>query len=229
MEWLQRFKRDVGILPPDSNTGLGVDKLPWSLSAGGTGFAPPYVAPNPNAIVAPLDSTQRVLCREGSEEFEPDAVAAKRFLQTFTKRYEAPAKVFCSRELENGLSAYVKREVQKTGVFPTDEQLRGRARDIMGMQSTAADDANLLAQFKNVVQKNSLTSPITTATGGAAPNHSQPPCLEATDCMISETPDQEGIFMSDMDLNFTEQELDDLVRRSSETFATSGLTSPGFF
>lgn len=225
MEWLQRFKRDAGILPPDSNTGLSMDKLPWSLSAGGTGFAPPYVAPNPNAVFAPLDSNPKIVCREGSKEFEPDAGTANRFLQTFTKRYEAPAKVFCSRELENGLSAYVKREVQKTGVFPTDEQLRVRARDIMGMQSTPADDANLLAQFKSVVQQDSLTSPITTATGGAVPPQTQQPCLAATNCMISEAPDQEGIFMADMDLNFTEQELDDLVRRSTGGFAASGLTN----
>lgn len=228
MEWLQRFKRDAGILSPDSNTGLGMDKLPWSLSAGGTGFAPPYVAPNPNAVFAPLDSNPKFVCREGSKEFEPDVETANRFLQTFTKRYEAPAKVFCSRELENGLSAYVKREMQKTGVFPTDEQLRLRARDIMGMQSTPADDANLLAQFKSVVQQDSLTSPITTDTGGAVLSQSQQPCLAATDCMISETPDQEGIFMADMDLNFTEQELDDLVRRSTEGFAASGLTNPNF-
>lgn len=205
-----------------------MDKLPWSASAGGTGFAPPFVAPNPNAAFAPLDSNPKVFCLEGSKEFEPDAATANRFLQTFTKRYEAPAKVFCSRELENGLSAYVKREVQKTGVFPTDRQLQARARDIMGMQSTSADDANLLAQFKSVVQQNSLTSPITTSTGGAVPRHSQQPCRTTTDCMISESPDQEGIFMADMDLNFTEQELDDLVRKSSESLAANGLASPYF-
>ncbi|KAI0390388.1 hypothetical protein F5Y17DRAFT_67565 [Xylariaceae sp. FL0594] len=148
-EWLQRFKIDAGILPPGSGSGLDVRGVSWSVKEGGTGFAPPYVAPNPTATIEPLQGKPQIYIRDESKPFESDASTANHFLRTFTQRYPAPAKVFCSRELENGLTEYVKRELQVTGgVFPSDGQLRKRARDIMSMQKTACDDPFLLEKFK---------------------------------------------------------------------------------
>jgi hypothetical protein len=62
-------------------------------------------------------------------------------------RYQAPASVFCSRELENGLNAYVEDCIMSR-VIPTDDDLRARAREILGIDHTAADEPKLLASFK---------------------------------------------------------------------------------
>ncbi|KAI1811370.1 hypothetical protein GGS20DRAFT_111871 [Poronia punctata] len=151
-EWLQRFKIDAGILPPGSGPGLDIRAVAWTVKEGGTGFAPPYVSPNPSATIERLDGNPQILIRDEVRPFESDADTANHFLQTFTRRYPAPAKIFCSRELENGLTEYVKREVQTTGVFPDDDRLRERARNIMGMQRTACDDPVLLEKFKASLQ-----------------------------------------------------------------------------
>ncbi|KAI1807241.1 hypothetical protein F4811DRAFT_43070 [Daldinia bambusicola] len=151
-EWLQRFKRDVGILPADSGPGLGNPKdAAWAPSSGGTGFAPPYVSPNPAATIEPLNANPTIVLRD-ARPFEPAASTANRFLRSFTRRYPAPAKVFCSRELETGLTEYVRRELRRTGVFPDDDRLRERARQIMAMQKTSCDDPVLLERFKASVQ-----------------------------------------------------------------------------
>jgi hypothetical protein len=51
----------------------------------------------------------------------------------------------------------VKRELQVTGgVFPSDGQLRERARDIMSMQRTACDDPILLEKFKASLREGGL-------------------------------------------------------------------------
>lgn len=150
-EWLQRFKRDAGILQT-AGPGLTQDVLQWNVTDGGTGFAPPYVCLSPQVTLEPLQENPKIFCREESKPFEPDAATANRYLKTLNQRYAAPAKVFCSRELESGLTEYVKREVSKTGVLPSDDELRDRARQIMSMQKTAADDPTLLEKFKAAIQ-----------------------------------------------------------------------------
>lgn len=126
--------------------------LQWNVTDGGTGFAPPYVCLSPQVTLEPLQENPKIFCREESKPFEPDAATANRYLKTLNQRYAAPAKVFCSRELESGLTEYVKREVSKTGVLPSDDELRERARQIMSMQKTAADDPTLLEKFKAAIQ-----------------------------------------------------------------------------
>lgn len=150
-EWLIRFKRDTGILQ-SPGPGLTQDVVQWKVADGGTGFAPPYVCLSPQVTLEPLQENPKIFCREESKPFEPDAATANRFLKTLNQRYAVPAKVFCSRELENGLTEYVKREMTKTGVLPTDDELRDRARQIMSMQKTAADDPILLEKFKTAMQ-----------------------------------------------------------------------------
>lgn len=151
-EWLQRFKRDAGILQAESGPGLLHHNVQWNITDGGTGFAPPYVCLSPQVTLEPLKENPVVYCRENSKPFAPTAATANRFLQSLNQRYALPAKVFCSRELENGLTEYVKREAGKTGVMPSDDQLRERAKLIMGMQTTAADDSILLKKFKDSIE-----------------------------------------------------------------------------
>jgi hypothetical protein len=62
-------------------------------------------------------------------------------------RYQAPASVFCSRELENGLNIYVE-DCITNHMIPTDDDLRARACQILGVDHTAADEPKLLERFK---------------------------------------------------------------------------------
>ncbi|KAI5868379.1 hypothetical protein GGS23DRAFT_26578 [Durotheca rogersii] len=247
-EWLQRFKRDAGILPAESGPGLGMDAVSWALSQGGTGFAPPYVAPNPAAQMEPFAAAPAVFLREGARRrFAPAASTANRFLRSFTQRYPAPAKVFCSRELENGLTAYVRREVAVGGAaaFPDDDQLRDRARQIMAMQRTACDDPVLLERFKAAVRESlgapeaaaaaagtdgsalrlgtsappfasSLTASLASATAATATAHAPDPLL-ASDPFLAPDPllTSDPMLLEpdvDLDLNLTEQEMNDILR-----------------
>jgi hypothetical protein len=197
------------------------------VKEGGTGFAPPYVSPNPTATIEPLHGNPQIYLRDEVKPFESDASTANHFLQTFTRRYPAPAKIFCSRELENGLTEYVKRELQKTGSFPSDAQLQERARDIMGMQKTACDDPLLLGKFKAALQGNTLVQQVPT---GASFDLDFPTTLPASmpttsglstrlgSSMPTLDPALSGSGMDslradmDIDLNFTEQELNDILQ-----------------
>ncbi|KAI0419204.1 hypothetical protein F5X98DRAFT_335534 [Xylaria grammica] len=228
-EWLQRFKIDAGILPPQSGPGLGVRSVAWNLKDGGTGFEPPYVALNPAAMIEPLHGNPQICLSDGTRPFEPEASTANHYLRTFAQRYPAPAKIFCSRELENGLKEYVKRELQKTSVFPSDAQLQARARDIVGMQKTPCDDPILLGKFKAALQGNlpaqqqqpaptdgnfaldfTATVPASMPTTSAlsAGLASSMPAVDPT--LSMPTTDTWSTEM-DLDLNFTEQELNDLL------------------
>ncbi|RYP26272.1 hypothetical protein DL767_008122 [Monosporascus sp. MG133] len=178
-EWLLRFKRDVGLLPKDSGPGLS-ETDGWHPREGGTGFAPPYVYPNPQSTIEPLRAAPKITLggvggdKNGEDEeaatatttappfqFEPDAATATHFLQHLTRRYPAPAKVFCSRELESGLAEYVRRELHRSGgVFPSDEDMRERARQILGMEKTPCDDPVLLGKFKAAIQGTAVAVPV---------------------------------------------------------------------
>ncbi|CAK7266777.1 hypothetical protein SEPCBS119000_002203 [Sporothrix epigloea] len=178
-EWLMRFKRDVGILPADGGPGLTVDSPSWSLSQGGTGFAPPYCFPK--AQLAPLPSLPSTNSGEATggescsasggcpmasamqippamhgSRYGPAPEMANKYLQTFTTRYAKPATVFCSRELENGLTEYVQTfAALNSNLFPSDEAIRARACEILGctpQHGTPADDQVLLDKFKDMVR-----------------------------------------------------------------------------
>ncbi|KAH7031399.1 uncharacterized protein B0I36DRAFT_363090 [Microdochium trichocladiopsis] len=153
VEWLQRFKREVGLLPADSGPGLTPITPDWTVPRGGTGFAPPYIYPNPAAVITAGPETSNVIMREEAKRFPTNAATTSRYIETFTQRYGPPAKIFCSRELESGLSEFVRREVSRSGHMPSDAALRKRACDIMGMQRTSCDDPVLLAKFKETMQQ----------------------------------------------------------------------------
>ncbi|KAI1416888.1 hypothetical protein F5Y13DRAFT_153262 [Hypoxylon sp. FL1857] len=232
-EWLQRFKRDVGILPTDSGPGLGTNDLPWAPTEGGTGFAPPYVAPNPTAAIEPLDADPTIFLRDDAKPFEPAASTATRFLRNLARRYPAPAKVFCSRELESGLTEYVRREVGRTGAFPSDDSLRERARQIMAMQKTSCDDPVLLERFKAAVKGTGLPDALDTVpeagplTPGAAADIAT---VTGTSTTVGEVSDPSLMALSaemDVDFHFTEQEMNDLLQDMSPDFGGGALLDPG--
>jgi len=72
---------------------------------------------------------------------------AGEFVKSMANRYKAPAQIFCSRELENKLHDMLIQGMA-TGILPTDEQLRAKAREILGVEKTAADDDQLLEKLK---------------------------------------------------------------------------------
>ncbi|ORY58101.1 uncharacterized protein BCR38DRAFT_353751 [Pseudomassariella vexata] len=239
VEWLQRFKRDVGILPPDSGPGLPTETIQWPASTGGTGFAPPYVAPNPKVTLEPFNAKPKVFCRENAKQFEPEPATVNRLLQSFQQRYMAPAKVFCSRELETGLTEYVKREMRKSssssgggvsGGLPSDDQMRERAREIMGMQKTPCDDPVLLARFKEAfLQGNSELGLESTTTAGMGGIASSTPVRASKSADVgsgldmslpSGNSDQPMLFAMEDDLTFTDQEMGDVLQRANSGFGT---------
>ncbi|EFX03246.1 homeobox and c2h2 transcription factor [Grosmannia clavigera kw1407] len=173
-EWLMRFKRDSGILPTSSGPGLMVESQAWNVKQGGTGFAPPYCFPNmpmapfktpPGAENSSGDSDHKMIVLQLQDgdvhrgvQYELASSAANKFLQSFKTRYAKPATVFCSRELENGLTYFVHTAVHNGDTFPDDMALRNKAREILGCSSssgiTPADDGVLLAKFKEMMRTN---------------------------------------------------------------------------
>lgn len=246
-EWLQRFKRDSGILPSDSGPGLRANDVSWAPSEGGTGFAPPYTSPNPASTIEPLSSSPTIFISNiSTKPFESSAGTANRFLQTFTRRYPAPAKVFCSRELEGGLTEYVKRELRRTGgVFPSDEALRERGRQIMAMQRTSCDDPVLLERFKaNVRAAATLDEPLTTVpevglgTGlgdglGVSSGPLTPGVAADLATVAGGTCDagaDPALALSgdmDVDFHFTEAEMNDLLNEVSPDLGGGASLDPG--
>ena len=163
-EWLLRFKRDVGII----KEGPGLPLVnPWAVKEGGSGFAPPYTyfkdtaAPQYNG-----DEVVQVPVGPAGRQFETSTSAANRYLQTISSRYPRPGRVFCARELEEGLRTFVQFEVKNRGQFPDDDALRRRGRDILGTQDTAADDQVLLGKFKKLMQEELSGSSSTSSTAG---------------------------------------------------------------
>ncbi|KAG5813946.1 hypothetical protein H9Q71_003487 [Fusarium xylarioides] len=172
-EWLLRFKRDVGILP--SGPGLSLNTNAWNIANGGTGFAPPYAFPNkrmlhatssmpasfdgPSATHGSIMTDSSATNSQGFEKveifignnatpFETNQALLDGYIETFSSRYDRPATVFCSRELENGLVDFVDAEITRGAGFPSDEALKLRGREILGTEKTSADDPSLLEKFK---------------------------------------------------------------------------------
>ncbi|RFU75198.1 homeo [Trichoderma arundinaceum] len=128
-EWLARFKRDAGLIS-DGERGLAPvgPPRPWRVKDGGTGFQPPFLKPKAGKQIG----------------FTEDASV---YIDNLPYSYQFPASVFCSRELEEGLNIYIEECILALYV-PTDDDLRAKAREILGVEHTAADDEKLLNAFK---------------------------------------------------------------------------------
>lgn len=134
----------MGLVSEDNGPGLLLTHNgPWRYEQGGTGFSPPYVHPRE----PPTEFKDDVVVQVDNREYDIKAKTATAFLKSMGVRYQKPAAVFCSRELENGLNAFVK-EITDVGLFPTDDMLRTKAREIMKTDITPADDPVLLEKFK---------------------------------------------------------------------------------
>ncbi|CAD6445734.1 483e574b-060e-4d69-a6b5-c9bd24553dc6 [Sclerotinia trifoliorum] len=148
-EWLMRFKRDAGLSPQESGPGLPTANVSWRVSSGGSGFYPPYLNPGKNLKACDSAEIEVNLAKiDGSEKMvRLRGETANVYIKGLKKRYKMPAHVFCSRELEEALFDLVKTE-KEHGRVPTDGLLRARARDVLNVPNTAADDQELLEKFK---------------------------------------------------------------------------------
>lgn len=147
-EWLERFKVDAGI----STNGPGLPDVDgWNVKQGGLGLAPPYAFPKGGPPTTKAGGTRMAGSGAGGTPFAGSPKAADRYVSSISQRYPLPAKVFCARELEEGLIELVKHKAQ-CGGFPTDEELKERGRVILGLQRTSAEVPALLEKFKKMME-----------------------------------------------------------------------------
>jgi hypothetical protein len=110
-----------------------------------TGFSPPYLNPKPPLALY----VEAVPVKMDDKIYTVKAKTAGKFLQSMQERWQKPAAIFSSRDLEDGLGAFVQAEMAQ-GAIPTDEALRAKAREILSVNETAADDVLLLEKFKSL-------------------------------------------------------------------------------
>lgn len=144
-EWLIRFKRDVGLASPSLGPGLPISHPSWRIAYGGTGFAPPFLMPQ--VLPPPEKFSSDIPVTMDHKTYNIKAKTAQKFVKGLTERWQKPAQVFCSRDLESKLSEYLQAELA-AGHLPSDDELRAKARSVLGMEKTAADDVELLMKFK---------------------------------------------------------------------------------
>ncbi len=130
--------------------------------------------------------------------FNVKAITAAKFLESMPQRWQKPATVFCSRDLENGLNEFVKVEMEK-GSVPSDDALRAKAREILGMERTSADEVELLKKFKAMHGIPSITTQ--SSVSESVPTFD--------DVMLVEIDQELGI--SDMDLSGLEMPIDRIL------------------
>jgi hypothetical protein len=118
----------------------------WQVKQGGSGFSPPYICPP----AAPTQFIEDVPVTAHHKVYNIKASTAQKFLKSMPQRYQQPAKIFCSRELETKLIDFVRSELA-AGRCPSDETLRAEARQILGTEQTAADEMQLLQKFKEMM------------------------------------------------------------------------------
>jgi len=145
------------------------------------------------------------------------AKTAQKFVKGLSsQRWQKPAQVFCSRDLESNLSAFVQAELA-AGHCPSDDELRAKARAILGMDQTAADDVELLRKFKAL-------HGITSASIGHL-GDSMPLALMNDDSFLAEFDHElQGMDLSTVDFSGSNSH-----SNSNSNSGSSGSGSPEFF
>ncbi|KAM0252282.1 hypothetical protein ACHAP5_001268 [Fusarium lateritium] len=214
-EWLQRFKRDAGILKTDG-PGLPIADG-WALESGGSGFAPPYACPK--ASLGPFPADAQVPMGQGAKSLP--AVIANSYIEKLTSEAARPAEVFCSRELERGLISYVEDHVACKGSMPSDAMLQTRARRILDAHNTPADDIDLLTKFKDMVAKR---VPHTAPTRDALVN--APAIPSNMDLNLSD--EDVNNILQDMNFEFDAQDFEGVTMEGLQDTGGVSLDMTGF-
>lgn len=170
------------------------------------------MCPGPNTEVTPFTESDTVVIslRSGTKPFETEASTANKFLQSLSTR-SPPAVVFCSRELEHVLTEFVTAEVTSASLgliaepFPSDDAMRAKAREVLGVQTTAADDHVLLEKFKSMMKEKLGLKQAETAqqeTAPAAAEMQQPAAVLPLDMEVTLTDGELTDILHDMDFDF---------------------------
>ena len=146
-EWLRRFKRDIGLLTDPSLPGLPPNSA-WSTPTSCPNPSPPHtITPTVNLPTpTPFPILGSAATAQGPTPSPTDT--------TKTPPSTTQA-VFCSQALERGLSEYVTTSVLQGSGFPSDSQLRERARQVLGQERTVLDqdgDGVLVGRFREVMR-----------------------------------------------------------------------------
>jgi len=191
--------------------------------------------PNPNVPIASVKDDCVTITNEGGKSIQAEGSTATKYLQAFTTRHQPPATVFCARELEAGLVAFVENEA---ALLDDDEAIRSKARDILKTPRTAADDPVLLEKFKSMMRER-----LSLAGSSGIQTQTQPQPLVGqnqgthgeTQMSGMVTPGMELLmpsgmdfpFSSDIDLTMTDGELNDILQEIDFDFGDmSELPSP---
>lgn len=212
--------------------------MAWNIHQGGSGFAPPYALPSAQNAVAlsltspPPSSTSHqttdqlpvvVRAGEASKTFDTRPATAEKYvrsLATGRRGLPPPAVVFCSRELENGLAGYIASEMSGFGGrFPSDEELRGKAREILGTAGTAADNPVLLGKFKEMMRER-LGVTTGEAEGGGRSSQGEVGGGTATTTAAAEG--QLVNMALDLDLALTDGQITDMLQDMEFEFGDVG-------
>lgn len=117
------------------------------MKDGGTGFHPPFVKPKAGKHIEFSEDTFAYI---DNRPYTVSKDTAERYMHALCDgQFRFPASVFCSRELEDGLNAYIEECIMGLTI-PSDDDLRTKAREILGVDHTAADDPKLLQTFKSM-------------------------------------------------------------------------------
>lgn len=117
------------------------------MEDGGTGFTPPFLKPKAGTLIKFVEETPVYI---DDRLYNVSKDTAERYVRALCEgQFQFPPSVFCSRELEDGLNAYIEECIMALYV-PTDDDLRTKAREILGMEHTAADNPKLLDTFKGM-------------------------------------------------------------------------------
>ncbi|KAL2060825.1 hypothetical protein VTL71DRAFT_8877 [Oculimacula yallundae] len=221
-EWLIRFKRDVG-LSPSLGPGLPMTHPSWRIADGGTGFSPPFLSPQVPPPTEKFPENIDVPVTIDHKTYNISAKTAQKFVKGLSEptRWQKPAQVFCSRDLESKLGMYMRTSLA-AGHCPSDEEIRAKAREVLGMEQTAADDVELLRKFKAM---HGLTSSSIGHLGDQVPTQ-----MLGDDELLAEFDHElQGMDLSTMDFTISGPGSISAANSTSNSNSSSGHASPELF
>jgi len=144
-EWLLRFKRSYGLAPPEDGPGMPKTVEEVDMHFGGTGLTPGNLGAED--LVEVTSSMQEDFTSDWRRPVNSCSSSPSNAHKSVPRM--AAHTTFSSWKLESALTDYVNQS-RAQGYLPTDEQLRTKARAIVGAPVTSADDPMLLQKFKEL-------------------------------------------------------------------------------
>lgn len=116
------------------------------------------------------------------------------YTQDLKSRYPRPPVMFCSKDLELGLIAFVKASVEATGRLPSTDAIRTEGKRIHKYEPSSMDDAALVAKFQEWMTRKF-------------------PHAESPSAATVQEGESEPFFMPmNMDVNISDEELGNILQ-----------------